>query len=309
METHRGCLSDDEGIQKMSEASIAINRQLQLENEPSTRADAASASRTPLVLGFDTGNAEDPNKFCAGVGNPPAVISFETEGSTRPCNSEAVVFTAEKRSILVGTLLPTSRKIIANAFSVSTSPERFRVSVCFDGDVTIPASHTSVGYTDRYMLYVGAAPTSPGTVAFAGPCAIETQTYRLVAGFMNFGTQYIARSKQMQSVVVHEIFHALGFIGYYLANYAQIMRRITFQRETNVTKLVLASPKVVEKLRNYIGCTSGQPAPTFLELEDGGSHMESRVLRQDVMVASVPYDYAFLNEVTLAVFHDMPRHI
>ncbi|KEG07190.1 putative peptidase M8 [Trypanosoma grayi] len=137
-----------------------------------------------------------------------------TLGTKVSCTEDDVL-TAEKKKILVQTILPEAVKLHTERLYVR--PTTFRVAApnfsdtnaC--GELDIPEEHHTEGVDDVDMvLYATAAPTADGAFAWAATCAVHPNGRPLI-GVINYSPRHIARTSQAVRVAAHEIAHTLGF--------------------------------------------------------------------------------------------------
>eukprot|EP01135_Chromosphaera_perkinsii_P009019 Nk52_evm37s1569 gene=Nk52_evmTU37s1569 len=177
-----------------------------------------------------------------------------------------------------------------------------------------------------FILYVtaqniGSCSSTGSVLAFAAACS-QDQMDRPVAGYTNFcPNKFSTDSSRLQATVktaLHEITHALGFskwlmryyrdengnprtprngAGYPPSSPSTNTVASFFERGATVEKVVL--PTVIEKAREHFGCNSLNGA----ELENGGSHWESRTFYGEFMTAAIS-SFPVLSKLTLALLHD-----
>ena len=166
------------------------------------------------------------------------------------------------------------------------------------------------------VFYVGAGPTSGGTIAWAGFCASDENDRPTVAR-TNFSPEYLnlETPKDIDDMVrtgVHELLHALGFSGtffdYYFKNKQLITRGTTRRGGQPVT--LFTGPKALAAAQAHFGC----PTLDGIELEDeggsgtAGSHWERRTHTDDVM-CGIAGDVSTLSAMTFGLMEDSGHYV
>eukprot|EP00027_Filamoeba_sp_ATCC50430_P002094 CAMPEP_0168546158 /NCGR_PEP_ID=MMETSP0413-20121227/3350_1 /TAXON_ID=136452 /ORGANISM="Filamoeba nolandi, Strain NC-AS-23-1" /LENGTH=620 /DNA_ID=CAMNT_0008576319 /DNA_START=152 /DNA_END=2011 /DNA_ORIENTATION=+ len=244
-------------------------------------------------------------------------------GTSYDCTSDDVI-TSEKENIL-RTILNDAESILETSLGVIPVSGNLyipgSVQNCFPSSYAQlqPDSSyyqpTGVSNTDM-VIFISARPTlQDSTVAFGGYCATDLID-RPTAGFFNFNPKEIQEDEDwyssMLGVALHEISHALGFSWSGIGNFRHsdgtpmpLSESVIYEtiRGVNVTKL--ATPTVVQKVREHFGCDTLNGA----ELENvpySGtqlSHWEKRIFLNEYMIGTVS-DYPVFSAITLAYFHD-----
>jgi leishmanolysin len=223
-------------------------------------------------------------QYCARVGE----VVPNKQGASVTCTSDDIL-TDAKKSILLNNILPAAIAKLSSALLVE--PVTRAITVPSDACTwfTIPASHATTGVANAdYVLYVGAAPTSGSTLAWAGGCSSDSSG-RIVVGRANFGPKYIswateADQSETVATAVHELMHALGF------SETSFAGNIATRTLRGKTAKVLTYPLATSTFKTYLGCDSS--AVDGIELEDegsagsAGSHFERRVLKEELMTAA-----------------------
>ncbi|EKF30143.1 surface protease GP63, putative,metallopeptidase, putative, partial [Trypanosoma cruzi marinkellei] len=256
------CISD-EIEKKVGPRTKAVVLELPTRERGMIQALTASASEwAPIRFQVFAEDLEDPSKYCTAEGQ----IRPDFTGGTVECKKEDI-FTPEKRSILLKSLLPrafkmhTDRMLVEPLTSLLIVP-RFTSAIC--AQFTIPSSHHTLGVIGADMyLYVSAGPTQDSSLAWATSCS-RAPNGRPVVGVINYGPKFITDSVHSVRVSVHEIAHALGFT-------VRVMGKRNMLKEFEGVRgkakvLQVSSPKTVEKTREHFNCMSA----TGMELEDEG---------------------------------------
>jgi hypothetical protein len=257
----------------------------------------------PIRIVFSTLDLDDNTKYCTTATG--SVGDFKD--STIACSAETI-FTAEKKAQLKNEVLPHAKKILGEALQVLTLTSTLKVgsTTQCDGGFTIPADHTTTGVAGAdFVLYVGAAPTSGSTVAWAAGCQSDgASPRRLIVGRANFSPKYLLSSTFSKNLLlatgVHEILHAMGFSGSEFDT-AGITSTITVR---GISKKFVTGATARQIAREYIGC--GSLPGVEIENEGGsgsaGSHTDRRIYKEDVMAAT---SGRALSVISLAVMKDL----
>ena len=260
---------------------------------------AAMDSHIRIVL--STLDVDDPTRYCSSAGQTG--ISNMQGGTVSAC-TDAQVLTAEKRSILLTKVLPAAMNILSGALLVDPVVGNLRVgSGC--STFTVPATHTQNGVPNAdFVLYVAAAPTQPGNVAWAGACAFDG-VGRPIVGRANFSPEYLvwgkpADERTLVRTAVHEILHAMGFSS------GTFARLLSTETRRGASRKIVTSAGALAAARDHFDCQS----LTGAEIEDeggsgtAGSHWERRTHYDDVMAGIVGPDM-FISAVTLGLLADL----
>ena len=146
------------------------------------------------------------------------------------------------------------------------------------------------------------------TLATAKPIYLDSTTRRPIAGVITinrFFDYFKINSKEfLQSLIIHEITHILGFLrSFFKEAYHNIYTAID---QYNITRTYINSTRVVEVARKYFNCSDLEG----VELEDyggsstAGSHWEARILLGDYMNGILYPEEQVISEFTLALLED-----
>ncbi|KEG10703.1 surface protease GP63 [Trypanosoma grayi] len=264
-----------------------------------------TAKWEPIRIVVDTSHLTDPKKICTAVGQ----VRPDFMGSTHTCTAQDIM-TVEKLWFIENIALPLALYRTQRLFNVNPVQGPLLVSPGVCGpDVTVSDDHISVGVADADMILyahaggMGSSTTSgvAGTVAWAGACTLD-QFGRPVVGQINFVPSFIEwqvsgwEYEYYVRVVMHEMFHALGYTPTILNTMVNVSKR-----RGKKVKIVTA-PAVVSAARKHLGC----PTLDGVELEDeggtgtAGTHWERRQWMDELM-AGVPSRSA-ISELSLAFF-------
>ena len=151
-----------------------------------------------------------------------------------------------------------------------------------------------------------------GVLASAVPVVLDETTHRPTVGLLTVGRDtsfysYQKVTEYFSEVFLHELTHALGFLGtmfqYYPLGYTGTIGTINIRGKI---RNMIMTPKVVEHAKKYFNCSS----ITGVELEDqggegsSGSHWDQRILLGDYMGAVIYQEEMIISEFTLAVLED-----
>ncbi|KAK6115839.1 hypothetical protein DH2020_008108 [Rehmannia glutinosa] len=147
------------------------------------------------------------------------------------------------------------------------------------------------------------------TLAWAVACERD-QWGRAIAGHVNVAPRHLTAEAEtlLSATLIHEVMHVLGFDPHAFAHFRDERKRrrtrVTEQAMDEklgrvVTRVVL--PRVIMHSRYHYGAFSQNF--TGLELEDGGSHWEKRLLMNEIMTGSVD-TRSVVSKMTLALLED-----
>ncbi|RNF26260.1 surface protease GP63 [Trypanosoma conorhini] len=264
-----------------------------------------TGSWRPIRLVVDTSNLWNSTKICTAVGE----VRPDFMGSTYVCASHDIM-TREKLWAIENIAIPLALYRTQRLFNVN--PVRGPLVVAANAcgpDVAIPPVHLTTGVEDADMvLYahaggMGKSSTSGivGTIAWAGHCSTD-QFGRPVVGHINFVPSFIQgfdsgwKYDYYLRVVVHELFHALGYTPAFLNNMVNASER------RGKFVLLVTAPAVVAAARVHLNC----PTLDGVELEDeggggvAGTHWERRQWMDELM-AGVP-TRSSISQLSLAFF-------
>jgi leishmanolysin len=244
---------------------------------------AQSPQGVRFAFGYEDLN--DATRYCTQAGQ----VVDDKSGGTVTCTADDIL-TSDKRDILVNNILPAAASRLSAALLVEPVASNIMVPQDACSGFKVPAAHTSTGvpFAD-YVVYIGAAPTSGATLAWAAGCRTDTDG-RLVVGRANFGPANInwdnsSTRADVVNTATHELLHALGFSGGSFGGHT----RTTTLRDKSVT--LLEFPELAAAFREFLGCAS-TTAITGVEIEDeggggsAGSHFERRAVMDDIMTAA-----------------------
>ena len=145
-------------------------------------------------------------------------------------------------------------------------------------------------------------------IAAASPMYMQGDNNQPVLGIIYINTLInftkINIEKYIETTLIHEMTHVLGFVGEFLDKNFNIIR--SRRDKHGIYRQYITSSKVIQVARKYFNC----PTIDGVELEnygdDGtaGSHWESRILLGDYM-NGVAYPEEVISEFTLALLEDI----
>jgi hypothetical protein len=163
------------------------------------------------------------------------------------------------------------------------------------------------------VIVVTARPTGKDVLAWATACII-TQYGRPSMGHVNVGINEMSHAdpSHIETVLVHEMLHVLGFSGVIvdglfvkpetgtLINALEVASTSGGERSNG---LFLTTPNVVRQVRDHFQCDSLKGG----ELEDTASHWEARIFPNEIMSPTISPIGAqpTISAMTLAYFEDM----
>ena len=146
-------------------------------------------------------------------------------------------------------------------------------------------------------------------LAVGGPFLLDDQNNgRPLAGIisLNKDTDYRKENsfEYLNSVIIHELTHVLGFIDYFFQNHFNNI----FQGTDNngFSRYYLNSPKLLEVGRKYFNCDSlkGVELEEYGQSGTVGNHWEARMLLGDYMNGAIFPEEQVISEFTLALLED-----
>ena len=238
----------------------------------------------------------------------------DMKGTMVSCAADEVL-TDTKKTYLLDVVFPAATAVLRDALRVRPVTGLLKITSATCGQHTVPAEVRNPGVSNTdYVVYLSAAPTSSGVVAWAGTCSTSSSDdNRPISGRVNISPKYLTPpasggvSRQTMMTIVHEMLHALGFSnsGFNSASYgppgAGSNPVITMTRRGE-TRAVFTGSLVASKAKSYFACNTLEGP----ELEDDGgagtssSHWEARTHRDDVMCGVVS-SQMYLSPVTLAL--------
>ncbi|PWV11799.1 putative surface protease GP63 [Trypanosoma cruzi] len=290
----------DEIENKVGPRTTAVVLELPTRESGMLRALIASDPEwAPIRFKVFTKDLNDPSKYCTAEGQ----IRPDFTGATVECKKKDI-FTTEKKSIMLKSLLPQALKMHRDRLLVEPLTRRIivpRYSSGICAQFKIPSSHHTLGVTGADMfLYVSAGPTEASILAWANYCS-ELADGRPVIGVMNYGPRAVVDSVYSVRVSAHEVAHALGFT-------VDMMEERNMLKEVEDVRgkakvLQVSSPKTVEKTREHFNCMSA----TGMELEDQigattSSHWKRRNAKDEMMASLSGIGY--YTALTMAALED-----
>ena len=148
-----------------------------------------------------------------------------------------------------------------------------------------------------------------GVDAAAYPILSDSTTKRPILGGVLLGKHYDfskdTSERFLAMLLLHEISHVLAFNDDLFPLFEGITEPTTILPVNGLSRVLLKTPKVLEKAKGHFGC----PSLKGVELEDqggngsAGSHWEARIMLGDYMI-STDYPELVVSDITLAVFED-----
>lgn len=256
----------------------------------------------PLRVKVSTLDVSTPGQYCSAAGQTRPTY----DGKSTVCTA-ADVLTAEKRALLLNTVLPAAIKLhtdrlMVNRVDGALKVERLTGDVC--GEFTVPSQHLSSGVSDAdVVVYVAAAPIPSGAGAWAVSCGYMGDG-RPSVGVINIGPVVLDSSTEgAVRSVAHELLHVLGFSSNVFLSTKLVTEVPTLRGKSNVP--VIATPTVLAAARKHYGCDTMVGA----ELEDqgaagsSGSHWKRRSSKDDLMAPIM--GVGRYTRMTLAVMEDL----
>ena len=151
-----------------------------------------------------------------------------------------------------------------------------------------------------------------GVLASAIPIILDKNSNRPTVGLLTVGRDtsfysYQKVTEYFSEVFLHELTHALGFLGTMFPYFQKGLERTIKKKEIRgKERSLIITPKVVEHAKKYFNCSSIEG----VELEDqggtgsSGSHWEQRILLGDYMGAVIYQEEMIISEFTLAALED-----
>ena len=233
--------------------------------------------------------------------------------------------TTELNDNFKNTLYPSVENFFKTRLKVYSVQKNLIVGSYCQG-YTLPKDHQTSGVADSDVLIYFKTEFKPNTdyIAYAGACYIDTSSRdNVYAGIVMINFYYfsLAPFATQYSVLIHEIYHLLGFSNS-LYQYWKDQNGIAYTAPTQTTtvrgftKVVLKTPNVVAKAKEAFGCST----LTGIELEDYGisgtaytkfygssgataSHWDKRIMFNDFMIATNNQDPIY-STISLALLKD-----
>ena len=144
-------------------------------------------------------------------------------------------------------------------------------------------------------------------IAAAVPVFEQVSNNQPIAGIIYINSiinfTKINTEKYIESTLIHEMTHILGFLGGY---FEEVFDNVVKKRDKyGISRQYINSPKVLEVAQKYFNC----PTLEGVELENygdegtAGSHWEARILLGDYM-NGVAFTEEVISEITLALLED-----
>ena len=140
----------------------------------------------------------------------------------------------------------------------------------------------------------------------ASPKIFDNKTAQPLIGIININknidlTKYKSQ-EFMDSIMIHEFIHILGFTPFYLKYFNYIFTR---ENAYGVNKSFINSTKALQIARKYYNCSSLDGIELeSLASESNSSHWEARILLGDIMNEIIYPEEQVLSEITLALLED-----
>ena len=175
------------------------------------------------------------------------------------------------------------------------------------GDVPILLNN-GLGDADVYLVpYTSSLEEEVDAAGY--PILLDQESNRPILGGILLGTHFDFSKKNTNRfftmLLLHEISHVLAFNYDLFPLFEGITEPTTILPVNGLSRVLLKTPKVLEKAKGHFGC----PSLKGVELEDqggngsAGSHWEARIMLGDYMI-STDYPELVVSDITLAVFED-----
>jgi leishmanolysin len=269
---------------------------------------------------------------------------YNTTCSGSPCTATCTSNLLVNSSLIattVNTLLPELQNILSQLLTVIKPVVKINFAAgarCNTGigGVPIPPTIISSGQTDDLLLIFTARPsTNVGTIATASNCFLDTTTSRPTSAQINIDPDYFLRRQTYndnKGTLLHEVTHALGFSSGLFGAFinpttnqplgssnvvASAVSTYTDSTGTAFPQTInyLKTPKVLDAMRTYYGCsslpTSSTPGASLEESGSSGtagSHFDKRIMYGELMMGSTGSGFFgvgwAVSPFTLAVLED-----
>eukprot|EP00754_Rhynchopus_humris_P019008 Rhum_TRINITY_DN14630_c17_g1::Rhum_TRINITY_DN14630_c17_g1_i1::g.105429::m.105429 len=263
---------------------------------------------------------------CRSAGQP--VVTDTATGHTTLCGA-ADVPTQRQRSFLEA-VVASAAELAGRSLSLVRRRTGTLSLAQRCAHVSVPACLRRGAAAD-YVLFVTSLPSSdPGRDADTGAWALPCQTDQLgrpTAGVVNILRSMLPSEELLSAVarggsdpegnrvfrnaamiVLHEMYHALGFTPYFWANGDAGGKPMPgwFGGAAAVVDGKMATPTVRRLATEYFGCeVDGVELETGGDSSSTGSHWEATVMGQELMTASILMsDLRVVSPLTLAYFED-----
>lgn len=265
------------------------------------------------------------DKYRVGFPSDQSVLCSSTVTSNcwGQCNTALVI--SQSRAAVVDEIVANAKTQLEQALlvlSVGGSLVLGNAQKCGSGGgVTIPSTYKTTGVSNTdIVIFVTSRPTDEGVLGWGVSCQ-EDQNGRSIAGQINISplllqSQYTPKFRA--AVIVHEIFHVLGFSGNKFMDFRDENGNVRSQtvipdshtfKGKNYPVKKLATPAVIAAGRKYFDCDTLDG----IELEDygssgtAGSHWEQRLLLNELMTGAGldnPGSGPVMSVFTLAAMED-----
>lgn len=288
--------------------------------------------KTPFRVYADTDRIDNLDKDydCRSVGQ---VIVMMNSGERHYCR-ERDILSKETREKLTDLVIPATNEILESFMSVVYDVpednclyfeedllEAFSPCLAYS-DLNIPTKYAQkrncIKDRNFYAMFT-ARHFASGTVAVATSCynnIYAGRRGRPLAGLINFSPEFLgnintpAGFREYIRVVLHEYFHALGFISYYYKDYVDELglphSSATSKKNARGNEVtVVRTPNVVSFAREHFGCSSLDG----FELENQGGegtalhHWEKRIGGNEIMTGIIEKNFVMSN-LTLSLLDD-----
>ena len=145
------------------------------------------------------------------------------------------------------------------------------------------------------------------TIAAASPVFTQDSNHQPILGIIYINSlidfEKINVEKYIESTLIHEMTHILGFTGNFFENvFHNVIKKTD---KYGISRQYINSPKVLEVARKYFNCPSidGVELENYGDEGTAGSHWEARILLGDYM-NGVAYTEEVVSEFSLALLED-----
>jgi hypothetical protein len=280
-----------------------------------------------LATGTERNGAISDVEACGKVGQPVEVESITDDSATMriACTSD-MIMTPEVRTTVLAALQNAKRRIeqIFSVIPISRVVFPDNLQGWCAGDAIDMSMYTAKSpsvpdtATADLLIVVTARPTADAVLAWAQAC-IVTQYGRPAIGHINVGINQMrdADPLHLETVVLHEMLHVLGFSGAIADGRFVDPATGTLLGETLITATTsggertdatfLATPQVTRQVREHFDCN----ALAGGEMEESASHWEARIFPNEIMSPTISPLGAqpTLSALTLAFFQDTGYYV
>ena len=148
-----------------------------------------------------------------------------------------------------------------------------------------------------------------GTIAAATPCYTQISNHQPILGIVYINNKInftkINTERYIESVLIHEMTHILGFSIDFFDNYFHFIN--TKRDIYRIKRFYLKSEKLLQVARKYFNCSSleGVELENYGDEGTAGSHWEARILLGDYMNGVSYTEEEVISEFTLALLEDL----